>query len=147
MEIKELKKTTSKTQNKKMVNAFNQFEKLLNTLKKKDLNNDIIISINNTIDDINTISNSEKTLKKQIRRGQASVIKLLEKELKLVTKNHYRNSWLAKGMTAFGIPLGVAFGTSLGNMALLGLGIAIGTGMDKKALEEGRQLDIELKHS
>lgn len=155
MEIKELKKTTSKTQNKKMVNAFNQFEKLLNTLKKKELNNDIIISINNTIDDINTISNSEKTLKKQIRRGQASVIKLLEKELKLVTKNHYRNSWLAKGMAAFGIPLGVAFGTSLGNMALLGLGlpigmaigIAIGTGMDKKALEEGRQLDIELKHS
>ena len=34
---------------------------------------------------------------------------------------------------AIGIPLGMA------------IGIGLGTGMDKKALEEGRQLDIEIR--
>ena len=66
---------------------------------------------------------------------------MIEKELKLVTKHHYRTTWLAVGMAAFGIPFGVAFGASLGNMAFLGIGIpigmvvgmAIGSNMDKKA--------------
>ena len=91
---------------------------------------------------------------KQIKKSQARIIKLIEKEHKLVTKNHYRNTWLAVGMSAFGIPLGAAFGASLGNMAFIGIGIpvgmaigiAIGTGMDKKAFEEGKQIDLELKH-
>lgn len=56
-------------------------------------------------------------------------------------------------MAAFGIPFGVVFGISLGNMAFLGIGIpigmvvgiAIGTAMDKRAFDEGRQLDLEIK--
>ena len=71
-----------------------------------------------------------------------------------MTKNHYRNTWLALGMAAFGIPLGVAFGTSSGNMGLIGIGLpigmvigmAVGSGMDKKAVESGRQLDLEIKY-
>lgn len=93
-------------------------------------------------------------MRKQIRKIQSGILKLIEKELKLVTKNHYRNTWLALGMAAFGIPLGVAFGTSLGNIAFIGIGlpngltvgIAVGTGMDKKAFEEGKQMDLEIKH-
>jgi hypothetical protein len=50
--------------------------------------------------------------------------------------------------------MGVAFGISLGNLGLLGLGLpigmAVGVGvgsmMDKKALQEGRQLDFEVKY-
>jgi len=65
---------------------------------------------------------------------------------------HWNDTWLAVGMAAFGIPLGVAFGASLGNMAFLAIGIpvgmaigiAVGTGMDKKAFEEGRQIDLEI---
>ena len=57
-------------------------------------------------------------------------------------------------MSAFGIPLGVAFGASLDNMAFLGIGIpigmaigmAVGAGMDKKAFEEGRQLNLEIPY-
>lgn len=53
-------------------------------------------------------------------------------------------------MSAFGIPLGVAYVSIIGNMAFLSiglpigmvLGMAVGAGMDKKALKEGRQLDI-----
>ena len=61
--------------------------------------------------------------------------------------------WLALGMSTFGIPIGVAFGLSIGNIALLGaglpigmaIGLVVGSKMDKKAFEEGRQLNIELK--
>jgi len=56
------------------------------------------------------------------------------------------------GMSSFGIPLGVAFGFSVGNLALLGIGIPIGmaigigfgTYLDKKAKEEGRQLQYKV---
>ena len=57
-------------------------------------------------------------------------------------------------MSAFGIPIGVAFGSSVGNMGLLaigmpigmGIGIAVGAHMDKKAADQGRQLDLEIKY-
>jgi hypothetical protein len=154
MEIKELKKRPSIDQNTKLISAYAQFDKLLTELKKKKLPEEIVNSINNGIDQINSVSESEKELRKQIRVSQSSILKLIEKELKIVTKNHYRNTWLAVGMAVFGIPLGVAFGASLGNMAFLGIGlpigmaigIAVGSGMDKKAFEEGRQIDLEIKY-
>ncbi len=88
-----------------------------------------------------------------MRSAELRILKLIEKEQKLVPKNTYRNRWMAIGMSVFGVPIGVAFGASLGNMAFLAIGIPIGmaigiglgTGMDKKALEEGRQLDIEIR--
>ena len=154
MEIKELKNRPSIDQNTKLISAYAQFDKLLTELKKKKLPEEIVNSINNGIDQINSVSESEKELRKQIRVSQSSILKLIEKELKIVTKNHYRNTWLAVGMAVFGIPLGVAFGASLGNMAFLGIGlpigmaigIAVGSGMDKKAFEEGRQIDLEIKY-
>tara|TARA_R110002049_G_scaffold7173_2_gene42558 strand:+ start:1039 stop:1503 length:465 start_codon:yes stop_codon:yes gene_type:complete len=154
MEIKELKKRPSIDENEKLLNSYIQFDRLLTELKIKELSDEIISSINNGIDQINLSSDSEKELKKQIRKSQSDIIKMLEKELKLVTKNHYRNIWLALGMAAFGIPLGLIFGTSLGNMGFIGIGlpigmgigIAVGSSMDKKAFEEGRQLDLEIKY-
>lgn len=154
MEIKELKKRPNFDQNTKLINAYAQFDKLLTELEKKKLPEEIVNSINNGIDQLNSVSESEKELRKQIRVSQSSILKLIEKELKIVTKNHFRNTWLAVGMTVFGIPLGVAFGASLGNMAFLGIGlpigmaigIAVGSGKDKKAFEEGRQIDLEIKY-
>lgn len=153
MEIKELKKIPAIVQNKKLISAYAQFEKLLTELKKKELPEEIVKSINNGIDQVNLVVESEKELRKQIRKIQSSILKLIEKELKLVTKNHYRNTWLALGMAVFGVPLGVVFGTSIGNMGFLGIGLpigmvigmAIGSGMDKKSYESGRQLDLEIK--
>jgi hypothetical protein len=154
MEIKELNKRPSIDQNKKLISAYAQFDKLLTELKKKELPKEIVKHINNGIDQINSFSEPKKELRKQIRKTQSGILKLIEKELKLVTKNHYRNTWLAVGMAAFGIPLGVAFGTSIGNMGLLGIGLpigmvigmALGSDMDKKAVESGRQLDLEIKY-
>jgi hypothetical protein len=152
MEIQELKKRPNFDQNKKLVSAHAQFDKLLTELKKKELPEGIIKYINTGIDQINSFSEPEKELRKQIRKTQSGILKLIENELKLVTKNHYRNTWMAVGMAAFGIPLGVAFGISIGNMGLLGIGLpigmvigmAVGSGMDKKAAESGKQLDLEI---
>ncbi len=138
----------------KLNEIYSQFRKLLIELKKRELPDEIVISINNDIDEINSITNTGNELKKQIKQKLQRIIKLLEKDLKLVPINYYRNMWMALGMAVFGIPMGAAFGTSLGNMAYLGIGLPIGlaiglgfgNGMDKKALKEGRQLDIEIKY-
>ena len=140
-----------KHENDKLNTKYHQFGSLIEALKKKELPDEIIMFINEEIDFLNSIHESEKLFKKQIRSAQTAILKLIEKELKIVPKNYYRNTWLAIGMAAFGIPFGVAFGTSLGNMAFLGIGIpfgmaigiAIGTAMDKKAYEQGKQLDLE----
>lgn len=152
MKIKDLIKRPTITNNEKLIGPYTQFTELLKVLESKELPEEIINTINNGVDKVNSVSESE--LRKQLKKTQTEIIKLIEKELKLVTKNYYRNTWLAVGMAAFGIPLGVAFGASLGNMAFIGIGlpigmvigIAVGTNMDKKALEEERQIDLELKY-
>jgi hypothetical protein len=148
MEIKELKKRPGFDHNKGLIASYSQFDKLLMELRKKELTQEIVNSINDGIDQINSVSESEKELRKQIKKTQSDILKLIEKEHKLVTKNHYRNTWFVVGMA-----LGVAFGTSLENKGFIGIGIAIGmaigmavgSGMDKKAFEEGRQIDLEIK--
>ena len=154
MDIKELNIRSNIEQDKKLTNKYVYFEKLLDELKKREMPSEIVNLINQNIDEINSFSGSNKDLQKQIRKSQSNILKLIEKELKLVPKNFYRNRWMAIGLAVFGIPFGAAFGASLGNMAFLGIGIpigmvvgmAIGAGMDKKAFEEGRQLDIEINY-
>lgn len=71
---------------------------------------------------------------------------MLEKQLKIASKNHYRNTWMSIGMADFGIPFGAVVGAIMENMGFIGIGLPIGmvigmligSGMDKKALEEGR---------
>ncbi len=149
--FEELKQRADIDENAKLNTAYNQFEKLISELTNKELPSKIVDFINVNIEELNLVS--AKELKNQLRKRQAKIIMLLEKELKIVPKNHYRNTWLAIGMAAFGIPFGVAFGAILGNMAFLGIGlpigmvigIAVGTGMDKKAFDEGRQLEVDLE--
>ncbi|MBR9921049.1 MAG: hypothetical protein GYB31_09435 [Bacteroidetes bacterium] len=153
MEIKELKDRSGISPDRKLADAYAQFNVLLTELRKRALSENVVNGINAGIDEVNSIRESGKSLKKQLRKQQAQILKLIEKEHKLVTKNHYRNTWLAVGMAAFGIPLGVAFGASMGNMAFIGIGmpvgmaigIAVGTAMDKKAVEEGRQLNLDVQ--
>lgn len=153
MKIKELKRRPGIDQNKKLSDAYAQFDTLLLELRNRHLPEEIITDINTGIDHINSVPDSEKELKKQLRKTQSSILRTLEKKLKVVVKNHYRNLWMVLGMSVFGVPLGTAFGVSLGNMGYLGIGLpigmaiglAVGSTMDKKALEEGRQLNLEIK--
>lgn len=152
MTINELITRQGLKENEKLEKVYNQFERLLVELRKKELPDSIVVSINKDIEALNLVPTGDE-LRIITKKKQSAIIKLLEKELKVVPINYYRNIWLAVGMSAFGIPFGVALGASMGNMALLGvglpigmaIGLAVGAGMDKKALNEGRQLGIEIK--
>ncbi len=154
MEFKKLDINPTIEQDKKLQEKYTCFGKLLEELKKKEVPVAIVDSINQDLDEINSFSGTGGALLKLFRKKQTSMLKMLEKELKLVTKNHYRNMWMAVGMSAFGIPMGAAIGISAGNLGLLAIGlpigmaigIAVGTAMDKKARENGKQLDVEMKY-
>ena len=128
------------------------FNRLFEELKKHDIPTNIISAVDNEIKSLNDFQGTDREWLKNLRKGRSRILKLLDKELKLVPKNHYRNMWMALGMSVFGVPLGVIFGASLDNMGLMGIGIpmgmaiglGIGTSMDQKAKSDGRQLDIEI---
>ncbi len=153
MHIIELKERMDISEDVKMSRIYIQFQELLKELQKKELPNAIIEFINQDIEDLNSVSLTSNEFEKLVKQKQTKIIKQIEKELKIVPKNYYRNLWLALGLCVFGIPIGIALRTSANNAGLfalgipigMGIGIALGTGMDKKAFKEGRQLDIEVK--
>jgi hypothetical protein len=154
MNIKELKNREDISKDEKLNRMYSQFGELLNELKKKELSQDICKLINESVDILNLSTLNSTPLTKLLRQKQTAILKQVEKEHKIVPKNHYRTLWMALGMSAFGLPIGVAFGLSIGNIGLLaiglpigmGIGIAVGMSMDKKAMNEGRQLNIEIKN-
>jgi len=136
----------------KTKSAYEQFERLVLEIKKKKLPEEIELVINKHITQLNSITDTDKTLRNEIRKEQSKIVGMLAQKLKIVPINYFRKTWFVLGMTVFGIPIGAAFGLSLNNMAYLGIGLpvgmsiglAMGSRMDNKAKEEGRQLDIEL---
>lgn len=137
---------------KKLNGAFVQLKALLTLLDEKALPDRVVSGINSEVAALNASALTGKPLYKQLRQKQSVILRLVEKEAKIVPLHYYRNIWFALGMSAFGLPIGVAIGLSLGNMAFLGiglpiglcLGLAVGTAMDKKAKAAGRQLDIAI---
>lgn len=154
MEINQLRQRNDLGEDTKVKKTYSQLDKLLGLLSEKDLPDQVVASINSDLDELNALESSGKELRKQVKKKQAKIVSLLEKECKLVPKNHYQSSWMAIGMVAFGVPLGLIFGFALDNLAFMGIGLpiglsfglAIGAGMDKKAHEEGRQLDFEVQY-
>ena len=153
MPINELNQREFRDESPKTRKAYDQLEKLLNVLRKKNLSDTIISSINSDVDKINNIQYHGNAYRRLINNTISGIIELVAKEMKIVPANYYRNYWMSLGLAVFGLPLGVVFGSSLGNMAFIGVGLPIGlvigqvvgTQMDKKALEEGRQIDISIE--
>ena len=137
----------------KLKKRVHKLQQAMDELNKKELPDAMVQEFNQRIETLNQMQVDEKKLRKKIGRVQHDIVTQVAKKLKIVPKNYYRNLWLAIGMSAFGIPMGVSFGASLDNMAFIGIGlpigmaigIAIGAGMDKKAKEEGRQLNLEIE--
>lgn len=154
MEIKNLKDRPEIEQNSRLNKKYVQFEKLINELRYKKLNDDVIIIINDNINSINSISNLDNRFSKLLKNTQSKILKIIKKHHKLTTENHYRNIWLALGIGAFGVPIGVIIGAITGNMAFIaigipigfGIGITIGTMMDNKLKDQGKQLALEIKY-
>ena len=151
--MKKLIERQNISENLKASNAYQQLVKLLNALEVKELPTETVDLINHEIEQLNSISDIDKNFVNATKEIENRIIKLIEKKHKIVPKNYYRKLWMVLGMSAFGILMGVAFGLSIGNFGMLaigiGIGMAIGVGvgssMDKKAFNEGRQLDFEVK--
>jgi len=153
MEINQLNLKFDTGSNPKLNELYSQFQEILEKLKHQKLPSEAVQYINNIVEQINSTMLQDKALLKLLKDKQNIIIKYLEKEHKIVPKNYYKKLWLAVGMTAFGLPIGVVFGLLMKNMGLMAIGLPIGLGfgaaagssMDKKALQEGRQIDVELK--
>lgn len=153
MKINKLIELPLNGDNIKGVKKYYQLKKILSELENRMLPNPVAAIINDNVDALNLAIEKRMPLKKPLNTSINLIIKTLEKECNIVTRNHYRNQWLALGMTVFGVPIGVAYGLMIDNMAMLGVGIgagmAIGLGygssLDKKAAREKRQLDVEVE--
>lgn len=153
MNFTELKKVTSYQQNKRLSKRYATFEKLILELAEKEIPSGIVKHVNQEIETINAFTEPNKGLSKQLRKSTMSILRLIEKKLKLVPKNLYRSRWMAIGMS-MGVAIGAAFGVSMDNSGSIAIGIGIGmviglvlgARMDKKAKEEGRQLEFEVKY-
>ena len=154
MKLIELKERQDVASDLKLSKIYSQFGELLSELKMKALTQDILDFINECTENLNSSSLTGNEFIKLVKQKQVAILKQVEKQLKLVPKNHYRNLWMLFGMSGIGLPIGVTFGLSVGNMGLLGIGLpigmmiglAIGITMDKKALSEGKQLNFESKY-
>tara|TARA_B110000238_G_scaffold188659_1_gene219891 strand:- start:9 stop:473 length:465 start_codon:yes stop_codon:yes gene_type:complete len=154
MKIQNLNDRPDFDENSRLGKKYAQFQKLISELSNKALNDDVVLVINNNINSINSISNLDNQFSKRLKSSQSKILKVIEKQHKLATKNHYRNIWLAVGVGAIGVPIGVIIGSITGNMAFIGIGIpigfgigiAIGTMMDNKLKDQGKQLDLEIKY-
>lgn len=152
MEIQftELRRLEGSTLNEKQKKSIDQFEKLLTLLKEREIPQEVASQINREIEKFNSFQGSAKDDINQLKKSYANVLKILEKELKLVTKHHYRNTWMVLGMSIFGVPIGIGFSVAADNYGLLGSGFAVGMGigialgahMDKKAEQNKLQLDL-----
>ncbi|SDN09969.1 hypothetical protein SAMN05421813_14112 [Daejeonella rubra] len=153
MNIKNLELDLSSDFNEKLTKELLILQNLINALNKKEIPPSISDKINQEIEKLNSASIYEDHLIKKIKSNRGFILKLLEKELNFVPAHHFRNLWMALGLSAFGIPIGVAIGIASKNLGLLGLGfapgiligLAIGNRKDKTAFKKGLQLDFEVK--
>ena len=133
---------------KKVAQCHKTIGELLADASAHELSDEVVTLINAQVTAANAATGEVKEVRATLLKAKRGITNILIKKLKLVPKGHYRNIYMPLGMAGIGIPMGVAFGAAMDNMGLLGLGlpigmmmgIVIGTLMDKKAADEGRQL-------
>ena len=151
MKFIELRKRLSFYQNEGLSQGYENLENLLEELTRKEIPQSLVLSINEHILLINSFSGTDPKLVKELRKSRNEILSTLQKELQVVPRNYYQRMWVAIGITAFGLPMGVVFGVILNNLACMALalpmgllfGIIIGSSLDKKAMLSGKQLDID----
>jgi hypothetical protein len=151
MSIKPLNGMHASFTDQKSILTYQHMEELLTELGSRNLPADFCQFVNERVDSINTSSLNGSALRKFIIQQRMQILKRAEKELKLVPQNHYRSQWTLLGISAFGLPIGTAIGMGMGNIGLLGVGLpfgmaigfTVGARLDKKALRQGRQLNIQ----
>jgi hypothetical protein len=125
---------------------------LIHELNYRELPPEVVVVMNTEIDRLNTLADDHNRLRAGMRAVKRKLLKSALDDLELVPKNYYRNMWLALGMSVIGLPLGALFYVLQDNYSFISfgfligmvLGLAIGTEMDKRALEDNRQLQLEI---
>jgi hypothetical protein len=138
------------TENARLQKAHQQVTGLIAALDKREVPQDITEEINIIIANLNAGTGDEKQFARELNQAYQHILKLVQEKLNWVPKDFYRNQWMALGLSVFGLPLGVVMGLALDDMTYMAVffplgmvfGMGIGAGLDKKAVEEGRVLDI-----
>ncbi|ESU27119.1 hypothetical protein FLJC2902T_22270 [Flavobacterium limnosediminis JC2902] len=142
----------SKFNSEKITGKENSINNLIaEILSRKIIDSETHNFIADFVNKSEVFKGDEKVYFKELDAFEKTLLKEIEKKYKLVKKDYYTNLWTAVGMSAFGVPIGVAFGSIFKNMAFIGIGLPIGlvigrlvgSNLDKKALKENRQLDIK----
>lgn len=151
MPLTKFKSSYQGTRTKRLEKQIKRFQILIDSLGQKSIPETVENSINEEIEKVNQ-SESKALLTAQLAKSYKEILKIAEKDLGLLAKNHYTFKWMAIGMAVFGIPFGAIFGLALDNMAFMGsgigvglaIGVAIGAQKDKEVKLAGRQLNIEV---
>lgn len=140
--MEKLKDIEGIEENKRLLKAYKRMQALIDVLTTREIPIEILEIINTDIQKINNFSGTHVELRKYLRIGYFQILRLLEKKLGWVTKDHYRNLWMS-----IGVALGVAFSASFDNNGMgliigIVLGITLGTNLDNKAAQSGKQFDL-----
>ncbi|RZK53274.1 MAG: hypothetical protein EOO87_13285, partial [Pedobacter sp.] len=91
MNIATLRERPENITNAKLNSLYLQFEQLLAEVRTKQLNSNLISSINSDVEEVNASLFVGDDLKKLVKQKQTSILKQLEKDLKFIPKHYYRN--------------------------------------------------------
>ena len=132
--------------------AVTQFEQLVQEVQRMELPPEVVVELNTELEKLESQSAFGKKFFKQLKKSKAVLLKILYQEVRVVPKNHYRDLWIALGLSAIGIPLGIFLMFFLNGSSAIAIGIALGSAMgivignnlDRQAEAEGRQMAIRL---
>ena len=144
--IERLERLAAQSESTRMTKAASRAASLVRSLDKRGHDPQDVQEFLQIYRDVLELTPETKTL----GRATSSLLSYLEKEHDLVPPAHYQNQWMSLGLAAFGLPIGVVMGTIMDNMAFIGIGLplglaiglSIGSGKDKEAAREGRQLEM-----
>lgn len=150
MKLTKLKWEIASVADAKTINQLEKTQALLADLETRDLSPEVVDKIESEIKLINDSGIAD--LKKSTAKAHRRMVKVLYEDLRLVPISYYKTLWMSLGMAAFGLPMGIAFSTALGNYAFIGIGLPIGMviGMavghkkDEDAKKNGLQLNVNV---
>ncbi|WP_299887719.1 hypothetical protein [uncultured Lacinutrix sp.] len=136
-----LKKLKTQNSSKKELDTYNAFIRVLTDVKHRNFNSLELNRIEQELELLDIELNTErKTLNKKLHQ----FFEFLKNEFSLISKDYYKNNYMALGMcfgSAAGIILGVV-SLPIGLVLGMVIGMYLGSEKDKKAKEEGRVLNF-----
>lgn len=152
MRIKHCNLTEEECRNKRLAKAVRRIRTLVDELNGKPIPDPVVAGVNREIEKINVCFGTDKQVVKVIERSYVKILDLVKKESGIVTKDYYKNQWLAIGMGGIGVPIGVVLMALTKNPVFLALGLPlgfpigywIGQKKDQQARRDNKQLSIIL---